>query len=80
MKLMEETVAIINPFIKIVESLLDRIIVLQISQLHESKLPVIKKSYKEEGKIWLIFKLYLIFTYNDIHVLLLCICCIVLAN
>lgn len=55
MKLMEETVAIINPFIKIVESLLDRIIVLQISQLHESKLPVIKKSYKEEGKIWLIF-------------------------
>lgn len=51
MKLMEETVAIINPFIKIVESLLDRIIVLQISQLHESKLPLIKKSYKEEGKI-----------------------------
>lgn len=51
MKLMEETVAIINPFIKIVESLLDRIIVLQISQLHESKLPVIKKSSKEEGKI-----------------------------
>lgn len=51
MKLMEETVAIINPFIKIVESLLDRIIVLQILQLHESKLPVIKKSYKEEGKI-----------------------------
>lgn len=36
MKLMEETVAIINPFIKIVESLLDRIIVLQISQLHET--------------------------------------------
>lgn len=51
MKLMEETVAIINPFIKIVESLLDRIIVLQISQLHESKLLVIKNSYKEEGKI-----------------------------
>lgn len=50
MKLVEETVAIINPFIKIVEFLLDRITVLQISQLHEtvklslSKLPVIKKS------------------------------------
>lgn len=36
MKLMEETVAIINPFIQIVESLLDRIIVLQISQPHET--------------------------------------------
>lgn len=36
MKLVEETVAIINPFIQSVESLLDRIIVLQISQLHET--------------------------------------------
>lgn len=43
MKLMEETVAIINPFIKIVESLLDRIIVLQISQLHETVLIVINQ-------------------------------------